>query len=208
VPDFVIVETLDSVGGSVADNDNEKKTDWTHVNNAIQRHRGDASMPATVGLGGSIQSDLVPRNSVQTSPIGGPPSPIATPEGIIAKFKMNQVAKKAAIAHLESWYGAQLDVVRHQLTEVARVKKAETSLLAEQFLSSINAQHLEFLADLGLRNEGARSKALIQLAEQTSQTLKEISSRDWPPALQEQTINGVLQRNETFFKKLVNELGE
>jgi hypothetical protein len=88
------------------------------------------------------------------------------------------------------------------------VRKAETTLLADQFLSSINAQHLAFLADLGLTNEGARAKALVKLADQTTETLKEIEERDWPEAIRDQTINGVLERNERFFKKLVNELGE
>jgi hypothetical protein len=187
--------------------EDKEKTDWTHVNNAIQKRRADASMPATSDLG-SAGGPLAPRNSLGVQTAGSPPNLIANPEGIIARFKMNQVAKKAAISHLESWYGAQLDVVRHQLSEVARAKKAETTLLADQFLSSINAQHLSFLADLGLKNEGARSAALIKLADQTAATLKEIATRDWPESIREQTINGVIERNQRFFSKLVNELGD
>jgi hypothetical protein len=33
--------------------DDKKKTDWTKMNNAIQKRRGDEVMPATAGFGTS-----------------------------------------------------------------------------------------------------------------------------------------------------------
>jgi hypothetical protein len=120
---------------------------------------------------------------------------------------MNRLARNAALEHLDAWYQAQLGIVHHRLAEVARVRQAEATLLAEQFLEGINAQHIEFLTELGLRTNAARDRAVIALHDQTTATLREIQTRDWPPVLLEQAIAGIIERNQRFFHKLNNELG-
>jgi hypothetical protein len=109
--------------------------------------------------------------------------------------------------YLEVWYRARLEVARHRLSEVARVRKAEATLLAEQFLHGINSQHLEYLTSLGLRNEEVRTRAFIQLSDQTAAALREIQSRDWPQPMLDRTVEAILDRHEKFFRKVAEELG-
>lgn len=173
------------------------RTDWSKVNVAIQRH---------------AQDQVMPLSASPTLPAPGAPDDgskaLAKPDGVIQSYKMKKVAKKAAVEHLEAWYATGLEVARHHMAEVARVKKAESTMVADQFLRNLNAQHLEYLTTLGLQNEGVRSRAVIALNDQTSATLKEIQTRDWPEPLITSAINGILDRQRRFMERLVNELGD
>jgi hypothetical protein len=137
-----------------------------------------------------------------------PQAPLQKPQGTIAQFKANQIGKKAAIKHTEAWYKGQLEVAEHAIGEAVRVRKAEATKVAERLLLEINEEHFRYLTSLGLRNEDARHKAMLELGEQTSRTLKEIEGRDWPPQLIEQAIHGVMERQARFFQKLMEDLGE
>lgn len=176
----------------------EQRTDWSTVNSAIQRRSAENTLPIRAS------EDLAPPTSGLTAPRGSVPSP----DNVVQSFKMKRVERRAAVQHLEAWYSAQLDVARHHLGEVARVRKAESTLVADQFLRHLNAQHLEYLTTLGLQNEAVRSRALLALNDQTSATLKDIQTRDWPEALVTSAIEGVLERQKRFMARLVNELGE
>jgi hypothetical protein len=175
----------------------DRKTDWSGVNQAIQKRASDTTLPLHPDRPLEVPASIQP-----------PPEPVAKPDGVVTQYKANKITRRAALEHLEVWYKAQLEVARHRLTEVARVRKAEATQLAEQFLHSINSQHLQFLAELGLRNEDARNRAFLALGDQTSNALREIQERDWPPQMIESTIQAVMDRYSRFFAKLSHELGE
>lgn len=173
------------------------KTDWSKVHTTVQR---------------AAHSEIIPLAASETLPTLNAPGDVGqevtAPDGIIHKYKANKVAKRAAIAHLETWYASRLEVAKHHLTEVARVRKAESTMVADQFLRHLNAQNLEYLTTLGLANESVRSRALLALNDQTSETLKQIQTRDWPEPLIDSAIHGVLERQKKFMDKLINELGD
>lgn len=112
------------------------------------------------------------------------------------------------LKHVQIWYEGQLEAAKHAVEEAVRVRKAEASRVAERLLMEIDSEHVEYLLTLGLRNEGARSRVMIELNDQTSKTLREIEGRDWPPALIQQAIDGILERHRRFFQKVTEELGE
>jgi hypothetical protein len=172
------------------------RTDWGGIQDSLTRQAMDAAIPAG-------RERHVPVPTGITAPVDGSDRP----DGIIAQYRAKQVSRKAATEYLEVWYRAQLEVARHRLSEIARVRKAEATLFAEQFLHGINSQHLEYLTSLGLRNEVVRSRAFIQLSEQTAAALREIQGRDWPQQMVDRTIQAVLERYEAFFRKLTAELG-
>ncbi len=177
--------------------DSEDKPKWERTNRALQKQESQRDLP------------LNPDRPMEVpGALQGPANAVAKPDGIVANFKANKITRRAALEHLEVWYNAQLDVAKHRLAEVARVRKAEASLIAEQFLQSLDSQHLEFLIDLGLRNEATRHKAFKALGDQTAQTLKELEGRDWPEKLLEETIQGVIDRHRKFFAKIIQDLGE
>lgn len=181
----------------MSDNQNlPAKTDWTGVNNIVQKRAVADSLP--IDLPASEAGGLQKPDSGKT----------VQPEGVIASFKANTITRKAAIEHLKVYYEKQLEAARHHLTEVVRVRKAGSTAVAEQMLASINSQQMQFLVEVGLRNEGVRHRALMQLNDQVAQTLRDIQNADWPDALREQAVTGVLDRQRKFFERLMTDLGE
>jgi hypothetical protein len=172
------------------------RTDWSGIETSLKRQAMDVAIPVA-------RERQVPVPTGLHAPTDGS----ERPDGVIAQFKANRVSRRAAMEYLEVWYRAQLEVARHRLSEIARVRRAEATLLAEQFLHGINSQHLEYLTSLGLRNEEVRMRAFIQLSDQTSAALREIQGRDWPQQMVDRTVQAILERQEAFFRKLTQELG-
>ncbi len=103
---------------------------------------------------------------------------------------------------------AQLDATKHQLSEVARVRKAQATVIAEQFIRALDQRHLEYLTSLGLRNLEVRQRALIEVGDQTTAMLRELETRDWPQHLIDKTIQSVVELHARFFEKIMAELGQ
>jgi hypothetical protein len=182
----------------------ERSTDWSAVDQVVQRRISEGVLPLHPDRPLEVPAAIEPPAESPARPDGD----AVQVEGVVAQYRANKVARKAALAHLEVWYRAQLEVARHRLNEVARVRKAEATLLAEEFLHSINSRHLHFLTELGLRNEDTRNRAFLALGDQTSRALREIQERDWPASILQTTIGAVLERHQRFFEKIVRELGE
>lgn len=176
------------------------KTDWTAINDLATKRATGNILPA---LSEELQAPPPATGLQRPEPNKG-----AQPQGVIAKFKANAITRKATLRYLEEYYDRQLEAAQHQLVEVVRVRKAEATAVAEQMLESINSQQMQFLVEVGLRNEAVRQKALIALNDQTSATLKQILEADWPQALRTQAVDGILERNRKFFSKLMTDLGE
>lgn len=187
--------------------DSDKKTDWSGVNHALQKMRSDNELPLHPISQSSLPVSLQGNEQGSIAGAEGAPDVVANPQGILAKIKVGAVSRKAGVKMAQVWYTKQLEAVQHRLTEVVRVRNAEATTIAEQMLASINAQHLGFLTELGLRNEDQRKSALAALTDQTAQHLAEAQQRDWPDALRQQYIQGVIERHNAFFTKLVSELG-
>lgn len=174
-----------------------EKSDWTKIDRAIQR--GEIR---NLPLGGL---DSGSASAGSSSPRGTPP---ANPSGLIAQFKANQVQRSHVLKHIKAWYDASLDITQHQLAEVVRVRRAEASLVGEQLLAQLSAQHLEFMANLGLSNLDKRQQLLLKLGDQTTAALKNIESRDWPAQIIDDQLRTIMDWYKGFAEKLSQELGE
>ncbi len=129
---------------------------------------------------------------------------VAKPDGVIASFKANKIERRAALEHLEVWYKTSLDVAKHRLGEVARVRKAEATVIAEQFLQNLDQLHLQYLMDLGLRNEAARQKALLDRSSKRSKTGRPFPSTTkaaWPSWISTRTRSRRSIRSSTRSRK-------
>jgi hypothetical protein len=178
------------------DQDNRGK--WDNVSEIVGR-AGGASTPSktqAVQVLHEHQHLEAPHPSIQK------------PDGAITQFKANQIGKKAALKHVETWYNGQIEAAEHAVNQAVRVRKAEATKIAERLLLDINEEHFRYLTSLGLRNEESRHKAMLELGDQTAKMLKEIDGRDWPPQLIEQAMHGVMERQTKFFQKLMEDLGE
>ena len=185
--------------------DRSSGTDWSKVNHAIQKRRSETDLPLHPDRPLELPGSLKTGSASGTGDAA--PAAVANPEGILTRFKVGAITRKAAVAHAQEWHARQLEVVRHRLGEIVRVRNAEATTIAEQMLASINAQHLGFLTELGLRDEGDRKRALMLLTDQTSEFLRDAMDRDWPDSLRQQYIDGVIARHNAFFDKLASELG-
>lgn len=177
------------------DSKDEHKTDWSKVEVSLQR-REASELP------------LDPAKPMQAPALTTPTAELAKAEGFITKFKANKIERQAALQFLDEWYKKQLEVGKHSLMEAAKVRKAEISVIASQFLENLNSRHLAFLMDLGLRNEDSRNKAFLALNEQTAGMLRQIQDADWPEFMVEKTISGVTERYGAFFGRIMNDLGQ
>jgi hypothetical protein len=134
------------------------------------------------------------------------PAPTANPKGVLAEFKAKRLTRKAALDQLTVYYDAQLDVVKTRLAETIRVRKAEATLKAEEFLQVLNNEHIEFLTELGLRNEDMRNRAFIKLNEQTTKSLREVENASWPTEMIDMTLEAMIARYKKFMGKLASDL--
>jgi hypothetical protein len=175
----------------------DDKTDWTNVNKVVQRRAMDADLPINPDAASSPASGIVRPGS--NAPV--------SPEGVIANFKANKITRTAVLEHLKAFHGAQLEAAKHHLSEAVRVRKADSTATAEQFLQLINARQVQFLTEIGLRDNQARGAALMTLQSQTADMLKQATSQDWPEALKDKAIAGILELNSRFFERLMTELG-
>ncbi|HKD36094.1 MAG TPA: hypothetical protein VKB78_04815, partial [Pirellulales bacterium] len=96
------------------------------------------------------------------SPAVAPPTqvsialPVEQPRDFISKLKANAKNRKAMMEALDAHYATQLDGLRAQLSAGLRVHKSKLDLQAEEYLKSLDAQHLEVLGQLGIRNADTR----------------------------------------------------
>jgi hypothetical protein len=126
---------------------------------------------------------------------------------MIANYKANKITRAAVLEHLKAFHAAQLDAAKHHLSEAVRVRKADSTATAEQFLQLINARQVQFLTDIGLRDMQARGEALMKLQTQTSELLKQAMGQDWPDTLRDKAVAGILELNSRFMDRLMTELG-
>ena len=127
------------------------------------------------------------------------------PEGIISNYKAKSIARSTSIQLMKQWYSAQLQVTKHQLEKAVEVKNKEIDADVEKLLAEINKRHLCYLMELEFSNVQEKQKALDKLGSQTAETLERLQSRDWPKHLREQMINGVIELNQRFFDKIMQE---
>ena len=176
--------------------DTKRDSDWEDVEHALQRRNNESTMP------------IAPAGAQAAPQLITPEGEIAKASGVVAQYKANKITKEAVLEYLKVFHRKQLEVASHHLTEVARMRTAESTAVAEQFLERLNSQQMTFLQDIGLRNLDQRFAALEKLGDQTSQSLRRLKQSDMPPSLREQMINGVMELQTRFFERIMTELGE
>lgn len=134
-----------------------------------------------------------------------PVSKLEEADGIIARFKQGQVQRKQSIELLKAWYDSQLEVTKYQLGQAVRLKKKETDVDVERYLTDLNKRHLYHLQELKFKNLDQRFAALDELGEKTARMLEKIKGRDWPENIKEDTINGIIKLQTNFFEKVMEE---
>jgi hypothetical protein len=167
------------------------------VNELLQRHQLDQTLPMRP-----------PGTDAQSAGLSTPEGDRAKAEGMVASFKAGRIQRKAAVAFLNEFYDRQLEAAKHHLSEAVRIRRAQSTQAAEQFLQLINSQHVDFLNQIGLRNFRAAGDALTELAKTTHDLLQQVASANLPDMLAQDTVESILARYKRFRDKLTQELGE
>jgi hypothetical protein len=130
------------------------------------------------------------------------------PRGILAKFQKQILSRKASIEALKARYDSELEFLTHKLSKACQVEKAKIDVMAEQFLQELDAQNLQVLSELGLRNKETRERALLALTESTVAKLKEVQEKDWPPTLIDSVVGELLALRKRVVDEIMAELGD
>lgn len=181
----------------------EKKTDWKQTEDLIRR---TALTPSEIEAAPEDPAAQVPEVRTPT-PLSHPVPDAKAMQGILAKWKASTLERRAALEALKENYGSQLSVLKHCLTAAAKVKKTQADVLAKEYLSELDARHLEVLTEIGLRNKETREKALLELTDRTVEKLREVQAKDWPESLIEDTIGRLLGLRERLVEEILEELG-
>lgn len=163
-----------------------------------------------------------PRDSRAMVPASSPPSlppavapptqgsialPVEQPRDFISKLKANAKNRRAMMEALDAHYASQLDGLRAQLSAGLRVHKSKLDLQAEEYLKSLDAQHLEVLGQLGIRNADTRWKAIMELNEMAVAKIKEVQDKQWPESLIDETIGQILAVKNRVAAEVMREFG-
>ncbi|KAA3609179.1 MAG: hypothetical protein DWQ01_10195 [Planctomycetota bacterium] len=140
----------------------------------------------------------------------GEPIPFPDPPphgGFRARMAAGSLSRQAALKELQATYNARLDYLEKQLGTAVQIGKAQLEVQANEYLRDLEAKHLEALAEIGIRNEDARARALIKLNDSTVVRLREVEQKDWPETMIRETIAKILSRQKQTSEKIMAELG-
>jgi hypothetical protein len=140
-----------------------------------------------------------------TNKISLPKDMIKEPDGVVARYKAHAIERKAGVDLLRAWYGAQLEVAKKQLKVAVELKSKEVEMEAERFLMDLDKRQLQYLMQLEFANTEERIVALEKLGDATSRAMEKISSKDWPPKMVDDTIQGIIDLRQRFFDKIMKE---
>ncbi len=171
------------------------KKDWSLAESVLSARKTNESR------------ELAPvRISVPVSPPLAVASPtLAEPDGILAKWRANQMGRKAALDALAAQYSGHLDLLKHNIIEQVKVGKERISVAAEEQLKELDAKHLEVLAQLGLRNADTRLKTMADVTDMVVARLKEIEEKDWPMPLKEEMITKAFALRDRVIAEIMKE---
>jgi len=164
--------------------------------------------------GASESKAIVPTSSQPNLPaVVAPPAPgsiafpIEQPTDFISKLKANSKNRKAMMEALDAHYASKLEGLRAQLSAGLRVHKTKLDLQAEEYLKSLDAQHLEVLGQLGIRNADTRWKAIMELNDLAVAKIKEVQEKQWPESLIDEAVSQILAVKNRVAAEVMREFG-
>lgn len=169
-------------------NQDSSPPDWSRV------ERLNNPKPATRDSRAMVPASSQPNIPTVVAPAiqGSIALPVEQPRDFLSRLKANAKNRRAMMEALDAHYASQLDGLRAQLSAGLRVHKSKLDLQAEEYLKSLDAQHLEVLGQLGIRNPESHWKAIMELNDMAVAKIKEVQEKQWPESLIDETIGQIL----------------
>lgn len=182
-------------------------TDWSRVER-INNPKPAAPPPPPAGQSRELVPAPPQLPAVAPPPVQGSVAvPFETPKDLLSRIKANSKNRKAMMEALDVHYATQLDGLRAQLSAGLKVHKSKLDLQAEEYLKSLDAQHLEVLGQLGIRNAATRWKAITELTDLAVAKIKEVQEKQWPESLIDETISQILSLKNRVAAEVMREFG-
>jgi hypothetical protein len=180
----------------------DKPSKWGRVDDRL----GKTKRERTAKDGGLIASPA--KQALVPSPLDAPLPDPKEKGGFLERLQKGQIDRRTAVSEFQDRCDAQLEALRFQLRKAVSVSNARADLVAEEYLKGLDAEHLEVLADLGLRNTRTRAESLKSVTDMIVQQMKEVQEKDWPAALIDSTIDELLALRARTCAELMRELGD
>lgn len=123
---------------------------------------------------------------------------------LIGRFQAKKIERKSAVEQLRVIHQTRLEAAKFALSKALEVEKGRIDLIANKYLYQITQEYLQDMAVMGLSNEGARSKTLFALNDQTTKALLEAQAAQWPETLKSKTVSSIMKRYEDFSNSLMD----
>ena len=183
-----------------------RKVDWSLVESVI-----NSDKLATTEIGkaaGPSERVLVPTEHSSVPVALTIPAPSSDESrGILVQWKAKQLGRRAALEAVAAQYESKLEILKHTLTEAVHVQKTRVDVAAKEYLERLDAQHLELLAQFGMRNAATRWKAVTDLTDMAVAQFKEVQGKEWPEWLVKDTIAKIFALRERVAGEIMKELG-
>ena len=124
-------------------------------------------------------------------------------QGILARWKAQQMDRKSALTVLDAKYAGHLEVVKHNVLKQVMVGKAQISVKAEELLKELDAKHLEIVAQLDMRNVSTRTKIMRDATDMIVAEVREVENKDWPEQLKVEVITKAFELRQQFVDRLM-----
>ena len=184
------------------DKDKKDKSDWGFMDsiqkkaNTLQTKKepSSQSMENLERVSGKDASTLSPTMLKKPD--------MNTAKGLLLKLRENKLGRKAKLKAVEAHYGAQLDLLTHNLSRELQVKKKQTDFMAERYLREIDAMQVELMAELGIQNIETRMRTIEKLTDRVVEQCRKFQEKDWP----ESEITAALEASIDMKKRFMSEL--
>ena len=200
-----MAENCDQQSGKKDGDQQGGKKDWSRVDSVLS----SKPPPATPGqLARTPEATLAPaENFAAPTPLMVPQPDLMASQGFIAKFKANQLGRKAMLEQLQTQYNGQLEVLKETVSQAVKVHKSRIGVAAEEYLRTLDSKHLELLTQLGMRNAATRWKAVTDLTDMAVAKINEVESKNWPQRFIDDTIEKIFTVRERVAGEIMKELG-
>jgi len=151
---------------------------------------------------------IVPASTARESALAGLEERTETLKNqqldLIGRYQAKKIERKSAVEQLRAIHQTRLEAAKFALTKALEVEKGRIDLVANKYLYQLTQEYLQDMAVMGLSNEGARTKTLFALNDQTTKALLEAQAAQWPDTLKNKTINSIMKRYEDFSNGLMD----
>jgi len=120
-------------------------------------------------------------------------------QGIVKKFKINEITLEFAITKIQSLYQTKLEVFFYEMSFKKKLAKEKIKNECERYLSQLKLDYIEINKELGVQFSEAITNSLDELNDKMLSDIEKISNKNWPLEYKEEAINLNKKSRKIFY---------